>query len=203
MQWGPNGSCGSLSYPDVNTYVNPKSAGATNTSGIYIPNNTPQCKLADTADVIACAGLQQVQPSLQSVVNTLGGYASLFSGMDNIYLEFYNSANSTPTNVAWIQNYCASQNIPQQSCCLKSIGSLFNSGLQGMQLLNALINFLEAPCLMVGSPQIPSPNNIISGQTDYTNASQGKNGVTQLIYWPFAIASVLGGSNDMIGTATQ
>jgi hypothetical protein len=178
-------SCGTLSFPDPKTYIDP-AAQKSNAAKSPPVVTAPVCSQTDSANVIACAGLKAQLTALQSIVPTMGALAAEIAEFDHQYLEFYNGpppAAPVPKGVIappvlviptpdWVAKYCADNNIPISACCTKGNNSACVPATNPM------------PAAYYNSATIPT-----TWESTGSTASQN-------IYLPYAINPILGNTPD-------
>jgi hypothetical protein len=175
-QMGPNGVCGTLTFPDPASYVDPKNSS----KGVV-------CKdTSDSASVILCAGLKQQVASLQAIVNLMANFATQLTEFDNEYWKFNygnqviklqpqgsKSPNTVTTSTTpyptpqWITNYCQGVGIQPANCCSKATSTT---------------------CTAPSSSLYP-PYTTVGGQPSNIDASTNAN---TKMYWPYGLGPIIG-----------
>jgi hypothetical protein len=181
---GPSGACGKLQYcdpvSDCKKYAPGGSGSGNIITGDSVTANSFSYQLCQTA----CKAQQQV---LVQIVPVLGQIAQQFVQADNDYITFYNTIQNPaqPFPITpWIQNYCASNNIPLADCCRKesvAINVIFGSALSTKEC--------------GGISKFPDINLVNGSVIDYGNPS---NEAVDSLYLPYALTSTVGNS-DFVG----
>lgn len=183
-QMGPNGSCGTLTYPDpaAGTYI---PATTTGTPQPVPSQPVPVCPPdSSLGGQIQCATLQAQQTAFQTIVSALDKYAASIADIDKSYLQFYFANSPTAAPPPWLVSYCTDQHIAPASCCIYT-GNITSSCLTADQAANAFYGY----AYQAGGA---------GGITDYYDANDQ---ASAKIYWTYGLLPVLSTTNNDIITA--
>jgi hypothetical protein len=191
---GPEGACGTLTWANPVKYVDPQNRNDTNPVCSYTD------PVANQSEIIECAGLTAVAPSLQAVMGTMAALATTFAQNDEQYIMFSNVLSPTPLipPPEWIMNFCTANNLSKAQCCLYNDAANTTASSGGLTP--------PTPTCQDTNSQTTFPpyfNTPAAGLLDYSNTSMGQNGATQKLYLPFSIQPAVGANVDLVAEATS